>query len=184
MGINLWVGTWERDPHWIDSGFDHADWPPDAFRSKGEEQRLKLALRDRQDRTFLNVAIDRMVTDPLSVVSSWVVRYPYLWLGTRTEQIQLRPERGTIVWTTEKAAFYLLNIATLIAGFAGMVMAIRNDRRWIIAAMPIAYIAILYIPFHNTEPRYSLPAIPFLLAFAAYAATRVMLSFGYPRHNA
>jgi 4-amino-4-deoxy-L-arabinose transferase-like glycosyltransferase len=173
IGFNLWVGTWERDPHWVDDGIEQARWPVNAFRNDAEWRRLKLAFEQKQDAVFRNVAIDRIVTEPFSIAASWAIRYHYLWLGTRTEQIQLRAHRDTLLWKAEKAGFYLLNLATLIAGVIGMVIAVRRDRRWCFAATPILYIALLYVPFHNSEPRYSLPAIPFLLAFAAQALTAI-----------
>jgi hypothetical protein len=40
---------------------------------------------------------------------------------------------------------------------------------------PIIYIAVIYVPFHNTEMRYSMPAVPFLLALAVYFAHDCLL---------
>lgn len=178
LGLNLWIGTWERTPDWNDHGFDRADWPPTAFRTPKERQLLLAALAKRQEQPFLDVAMDRIRTQPLKVLETWLVRYPRLWLGTRTEQIALRADRGTLIWKAEKGAFLALNLTMLVAGLVGMILALRSDRRWLFAAAPIAYVALIYIPFHNTEPRYSLPAIPFLLAFVAYAATLLMVRSG------
>jgi uncharacterized membrane protein len=41
-------------------------------------------------------------------------------------------------------------------------------------AIPVAYTALVYIPFHNVETRYSLMALPFLYLFSAFAIRKLM----------
>ena len=40
-----------------------------------------------------------------------------------------------------------------------------------VLAVPVIYLGIILIPFHNVEPRYTLPAMIPLLWFAGHAAT-------------
>ena len=63
---------------------------------------------------------------------------------------------------------WLLNLAVLVLGLLGAALAVYRRDRIAVLAIPVAYLGLIYIPFHNTELRYSLPAIPFLLAFACY----------------
>jgi len=70
-----------------------------------------------------------------------------------------------------KAGFWGLNLVTLLLGLAGLVMALRT--RWSLFAIPVAYTALVYIPFHNVETRYSLMALPFLYLFSAFAIRKL-----------
>lgn len=165
MGLNLWIGTWETEPSWIDRGFAHATYPADAFRSPAERNTVLEAIATRDDPTLRRIAIDRLRERP-SAIANWFARQRYMWLGTRTELHQLRPARHTLPWKATKAAFWLLNLVTLIAG----ITALAITRRWVLIA-PIAYIAAIYLPFHSTEPRYSLFALPFFYAAIALVIT-------------
>lgn len=60
MGLNLWIGTWETEPSWIDRGFDAATYPPDAFRSPAERKTMLDAIASRDDATLRHIAIDRL----------------------------------------------------------------------------------------------------------------------------
>lgn len=167
FGYNLWIGTWERTGDWMLPGLDHARYPPEAFRSEQERQELLAAWKRQDDRPFQRVAIDRITKAPAAAVGTWAKRYDRLWLGTRTDQVRLRPAPGSAVWTLLKLAFYALNVVTLLLGFAGLLMALRT--KWSFFAIPVIYTAAVYIPFHNVETRYSLMALPFLYLFASFA---------------
>jgi hypothetical protein len=168
MGLNLWIGTWETNPDWLLGGLDN--FPREAFRDNLEHRELQGALARHDDGPFIQAAIEKMRRQPLAVLKTWAIRYPRLWIGTRTDQIEMRLRRGSLAWTVTKSSFFALNLATLIAGFLGMILAVRKGRDWAFGAVPILYIGVTYIPFHITVTRYSLPALPFLLLFAAYAA--------------
>lgn len=173
-GFNLWIGTWKRNGDWYLQGVDNADYPPEAFRSAPERQTLLSAYHEGDDAAFRAVAIHRIVSDPLGTLRTWAIRYPKLWIGTRSDQMAMRAERGSIVWTLAKAGFWSLNLLTLVAGIVGMALAVRERRRDLIPyTLPILYTALLYIPFHNSETRYSLPALPFLYLFVAYLGLRL-----------
>lgn len=172
FGYNLWIGTWERTGDWMLPGLDNALYPPETFRSDSEKQALLAAWKRQDDRPFFAVAVDRIKTSPGATATTWAKRYYRLWLGTRTDQVQLRPARGSALWTVLKVGFYGLNLATLLLGLAGLAMALRT--KWSFFAIPVAYTALVYIPFHNVETRYSLMALPFLYLFGAFAIRRVL----------
>ena len=172
FGYNLWIGTWERTGDWMLPGLDNALYPPEAFRNEGEKRELLAAWKRQDDRPFLRVAIDRITGSPAATATAWAKRYYRLWLGTRTDQVRLRPARGSPPWTVLKAVFWGLNLVTLLLGLAGLLMALRT--RWSVFAIPVVYTALVYIPFHNVETRYSLMALPFLYLFSAFAIRKVL----------
>ena len=166
MGLNLWKGSWERFPSPNDRGFDaNANYPPEAFASADEKSAALEAIARRDDARLRQIAIDRLKQDP-GLIANWFIRQPYMWLGTRTELHELRLERGSFAWKCVKGAFWLLNAITLAAGLAAIAM----TRRYILL-IPLAYLAAIYLPFHSTEPRYSLFALPFLYAAIALLIT-------------
>jgi hypothetical protein len=170
FGYNLWIGTWERNGDWMLPGLDNARYPPEAFRSEQEKEELLAAWTGQDDRPFQRAAIDRITDAPIATVMTWAKRYHHLWLGTRTDQVHLRPAAGSAVWTLLKVAFYALNVVTLLLGFAGLLLALRT--RWSVFAIPVIYTAAIYAPFH-LETRYSLMAFPFLYLFGAFAIRKL-----------
>jgi hypothetical protein len=155
LGVNLWIGTWERDGSWYsEHGMNHPDFPPYAFGSQQERQLVTGNwLNDPVER---RVAIDRIQSRPLQVAKTWVERYPRLWLGTRSDLSTFRAPRFGRLWTLEKGFFYALNLAFLMLGLWGLT---RPD--WLFVP-PVFYAALIYIPLH-AESRYTLFALPFLV---------------------
>jgi hypothetical protein len=167
MGMNLWIGTWERNSNWLANGLERAEYPPEAF-ANSEQRRWLLEqplFTPSSDHRFRRAAIDRITSEPLATAATWTFRYPRLWLGTRSDQIAWRIAPGSL-WYAAKASLWALNLMILLLGAAGMLLCWRLHPLFI---APILYVAIIYIPFHNTEPRYSLGALPFLMIFAAQA---------------
>lgn len=158
MGLNLWIGTWERNGDWYLNGLEHPDFPPYAFASAAEERTVRSHWLD--DPTLRRVAVDRIEHHPMAVAMTWVERYPRLWIGTRSDIIPFRLARGSLAWTLIKAAFFSLNAALLAFGLWG---ALKPDR----FLVPVIYVALFYVPFHNVETRYSLIALPFLMCLGA-----------------
>jgi len=150
-------------------GLDHARYPKAAFRNPEEEKFLHRAWEQRDDSAFKGVAVDRIKTDFLSTVETWVARYPKLWLGTRSDQFAFNVSRGSLAWTAIKAFLYALNISTLVLGALG-IWVCRELRAY---SIPVLYAALIYVPFHNTETRYTLFAFPFLYLFIAGLLIRV-----------
>ena len=167
LGYVLWVGTWERDGLW--KTYTLEDWPSYATRSPEEHDRLMRAWRTRDDKPFRDTVISLYQTQPTRIVSAWVHRYPWLWIGTRSDLTQFALPRHSLVWTVFKGSLSLLNFAVLALGLVGAVVSVLKRSRAALLVVPIVYIGLIYIPFHNTETRYSLPAVPFLIALGCYA---------------
>jgi hypothetical protein len=154
MGLNLWVGTWERNGDWYLSGVNKPRFPAYAFRSPAEERAVRMNWN--ADEALKNIAVQRIKADPIGTVATWALRYPRLWIGTRSDNIAFR-FRGPL-WVAFKVAFWGLNLLIIGLGLWGLPRTL---------APPVLYAALIYIPFHNVETRYSLFAFPFLLAGVA-----------------
>lgn len=165
FGMTLWIGSWERSPNWMMSG-TITNWPPEAHLTPGQRHKLVDAYVTSDDRPFLDAALQRYRTEPLGAVASWFVRYPYLWIGTRTAFSTI--PRHSLGWWAYKLPFGLLNLSILMLGLAGALEAFRRGGRESTLLVPIAYVAVVYLPFHSTETRYTIMAIPFLLALSVY----------------
>ncbi len=164
MGYNLWVGTWERDGTWSLAGYDpkSANYPANAFRSPAERADVQRSWDTHDDSIVKRVAMARMREEPGQTLMTWALRYPRLWLGTRMDLLPLRAERGSLLYAALKSMFWGLNFIMLALGLAAMVA----RRNWVLA-IPVAYTALMYVPFHNIETRFTLPVVPFLLFAAA-----------------
>lgn len=155
FGLNLWAGTWERNGDWyLRDLYNAPEFPPYAFRSPGEERLIRSTWPN--DDVLKRVAFDRIKSDTVGTAKVWASRYWRLWVGTRSDNIAFRAERFSLTWKALKSAFWGLNLLTLLFGLWGL---LKPDK----FAIPVLYAALVYIPFHNTETRYSLFAIPFLL---------------------
>lgn len=155
LGVNLWIGTWERNGDWFSRhGMDHPDFPPYAFRSAEERQLITSHWVDNA--VERRVALDRIQSSPLEVAKTWVERYPRLWLGTRTDLVTFRAARFSPAWTAEKSFFYGVNLALLLFGLWGL-----TGPNWLFVP-PVIYAAVIYVPLH-AESRYTLFALPFLI---------------------
>jgi len=151
-GLTLWVGTWERNPSWFDrTGLAHPQFPTYAFTSEQE----RAAVMRTWPNVPTSIALQRIASRPLATARTWLIRYPQLWLGTRSEGFFFRAERGSPLWLTIKIGLYGLNLGMLALGLWGLW---RNPR----FAVPVLYVALIQIPFH-AEARYTHLAIPFLL---------------------
>jgi hypothetical protein len=163
VGVNLWIGSWERSPYWMVRG---GDWPEEAQLTIEQRTHVASLSEASDDRQFLNAAVERYKAAPLQAITSWFVRYRFLWVGTRTEYTG--PMRHTLGWFVFKASMWGLNFCILLLGLAGGVLALRRHQREVVLLAPIFYVGLVYLPFHSTEPRYSVVVVPFLLALAVY----------------
>lgn len=159
FGLNLWIGTWERNGDWYRNALARPQFPPYAFRLPNERNAVESAW-NTDDVALARLAVRRIKAHPFQTLATWAVRYPRMWIGTRTDAAPMRLPRHSPAWWTVKLGFLALNLVTLGFGFYGMA------RRPELLAIPIVYIALVYLPFHNCETRYSLAALPFLY-FAA-----------------
>ncbi len=175
LGHLLWIGTWERDGSWADNGVVH--YPAYAFSSPQERARVEEVRTMRrvpflqQDKFFIPLTLQRYRTHPVQAFGSWIVRWPRLWLGTRSDLMAWRPgilPHGSKRWLLFKAFFYALNAVVLLLALAGLVRAIRRrDVFFLWLALPVLWTGLFYLPLHSSEARYSQPVYPFLLCLAA-----------------
>ena len=106
-GFALWIGTWETNPAWMLGGL--TNWPE-------KHPDLLAAWQRHDDAPFTKAAIEKMRAEPLTVIKTWAVRYPRLWIGTRTDALQMRIDRHAIAWFALKAFFFTLNSGDIVSG--------------------------------------------------------------------
>jgi hypothetical protein len=168
-GMNLWVGTWEHDGAWLTPNGPVL--PDAAFESDAERARLgALDIYDPANDSVLRaVALAHIAAHPLRVVSRWILRGPRMWIGTRTDLVEFRAPftRNSVAWYALKLFCFALNSIWLLLGAVGVAFAFRRWKRLLWFAVPIAVTLLVYLPFHDTETRYSQPVYPLVLAFAA-----------------
>lgn len=157
FGLTLWIGTWERDMAWQAHGMDKPEFPAAAHVTADERRAYP-----NDGPALKRAAIARMRANPGEVLSVWADRYPQLWIGSRMTIVPARPRinQGAIL-----VAGFFLNLLLLAFGLWGL----RRAKEF---AIPVAYAALVYIPFHNAETRYSLFAVPFLIYAGALIVTR------------
>ena len=165
LGVNLWIGTWERDGAWTIGGM-----PRYAFASKGERREFARHSKPVDDDYFSSLAIERIKAEPAHVAATWIRRIPAMWIGTRTELNKSRLARGSLGWAIMKSLFWAANALLLIAAMIGMAITIFRKREYLLFAAPVGYVVAIYLPFHSAETRYSVAAVPFLILFAIVAA--------------
>jgi hypothetical protein len=183
FGRNLWVGTWERNPDWAHGSHSPYVAPAYAFRSDGERNEILRAFDVTDDTVFQKVAIDRLKTSPIEVIKTWIARYPYLWIGTRSELTPLTAAQGGLAWRAIKMSLFATNAIVLFLGLAGILLAFRARSPLSVLIVPIVYIGVIYVPFHNIEPRYSAAALPFLYYFLVYGLRHISGSLQLVRNR-
>jgi hypothetical protein len=164
----VWMGTWERDPGWV---LTENYVPPEAVRTfdNGNSPDVVLDAWLKRDQAFFKqVSIHYALNHPLELMETWIVRYPRLWFGTRAELLSARAARGSPPWYFVKGAFYLLNAIVIVLGLLGMIVAFRSGKLPAPLYLPVVYTALIYIPLHNAETRYSQPVMPILTIFCVF----------------
>ncbi|HXX69672.1 MAG TPA: hypothetical protein VEK07_20990, partial [Polyangiaceae bacterium] len=171
--FNLWVGTWEKNGDWAtDTLVAHI--PDEAYRSPEEKALVKRMVAtedyDARDKLLLPLVVDRYRTEPARVLWTWTKRSYKPWIGTRFDLFVFRPAflaRGTAAWKVVKSGLFALNAVVLLAGAAGVVIALRRRSPLAWFAIPMVYCLFIYIPFHNVETRYTQPVYACVLVFVA-----------------
>lgn len=158
--VALWIGTWERNMDWQREGMDKPNFPASAHVTPAERASyMTLVGPNPGDGAYLKTAaIERIVSSPGEVLSVWVERYPKLWNWSNLRMMPVR-DSGPVA----PVVFVELMLAFMLLGFGAW--GILSARAF---AIPVIYTALIYIPFHNAESRYSLIALPFLI----YGAVR------------
>jgi hypothetical protein len=182
LWYNLWVGTWEIDGNW-ETRTLKVELPPESYRTEDERGEVDraVALQDEvaSDQAFRSLALHRWRSEPGSVVWRCLRRCWRMWIGTRTELFAFRPAalaRGEPLWIGLKATLFLLNVSLLFAGAIGIGLALRERSRLLWFVLPILYNAVIYLPFHDSEVRFSEPILPFVMVFACLAVRHLKLS--------
>lgn len=114
-----------------------------------------------------------------------VGRVPELWISSHTtyvrglgERYETYFQRGAYGRLAVKIAWLVTNVALLGLAIAGIVTAFRTRASlavvWVMAAPP-ALITVVHFFLFST-PRYQIPALPFMLGFAAVTLTELVES--------
>ena len=185
MGLSLYYGTWVEGgaSHWSQKWLKGVDLPTAAFNlSSFDKQYVQDAVVSRNDSDLKRIAIDSIINHPLKVVSNWLRRAPSMWLGTRSELIDLKVEAGSTDWYMIKISMYLLNLSILTLGllFAFFSLSSITSSFLVLASLPV-YNALIYLPFLNIEPRYSHPSLPVVILFAVLSVSSGLKRFNFFR---
>ena len=173
MGVNLWIGTWERNPKWMHG--EH-DYPAEAYDSPQQARQVAELRRDPADgdATFRKMAIERMKSQPGRTLAVWLLRAPYLWIGSRAELFEFRPDflaRGRPAWTLVKSAAWGLNLLVLAFSILGAAFVVKARHPLSLLLVPVLFTALVYLPFHSTENRYSEPVFALVVVLAILGAS-------------
>jgi hypothetical protein len=178
---NLWIGTWSTGSKWMTHAFSTQDLrlPAEAYAFPVDDPYAKIkAYSCWKDITspYCERLVKRKIKEqPIDLLKTWVIRFPTLWAGaSRSEMAITRAEHGTWEWKLVKSSFFGLNIVFLALGIAGMIIAYRRYRFLLLFAIPVVYTSIIFFPLHNSETRYSIPAYPSVLIFAALTLITLM----------
>lgn len=172
MGFNLYFGTVET---YHSYGY-LKELPPWIFANPAEEaavyeNRAKLGrhLKDgtigisKYDHYFLELAISKMLKNPLECLHNWIVRLPRLWYQ----------ENEHIYYYVEPSGIWALLYLALF--FPAIFLVDPSVRKLMVPAYILfLYVNLVYLPFH-IEPRYCVPTLPGVISMAGIGAWAVIL---------
>lgn len=141
LGTNLMSGS-------LDFTFGKDVWPK-WFSEPLLQTGYQLGTEE-SDKILLRRGLSRIANDPLLWLKNRARQYPWLWIDT-----------GVYIHTSLKWFFVIGNALLLLLGVIGIVAYWRELQ---IVMFP-AFIILFHLPLW-VEPRYSLPAIPFLIILA------------------
>ena len=170
LWTGLWVGVWERSAEWTKMPNPYV-LPPEAFatfENGNSPNVVKEAFVARDEDFFRRITIDYAVDHPMKVICAWIVRYPLLWFGTRSDLNTSIFVSSSLSWYIMKVTFFIVNAIVVIFAVIGGVLALRLRKLPLLMFPPVIYSAFIYIPFHNVETRYSLPIMPILTIYFSY----------------
>jgi len=166
-GLSLFVGTWQSDGNWQQSWLRGIDLPDHAFNSEAERERLTTAMQIRDDDALMSEAVSRIRDQPFEIASVWLQRSQTMWVGTRSDLVMLRMERGSLPWTLFKIALWGMNSIVLLFGVLGLLLFGLRTSPLLVFSGVVAYVYFIYLPFLNIETRYSMPALVWLYLYLA-----------------
>ncbi|MBF0328703.1 MAG: glycosyltransferase family 39 protein [Nitrospirae bacterium] len=169
LGPGLWIGTWEKNPDWMRNS---KLLPDDVFiigtnEDKKNEIRDRWEHRNQFDQYFKNLSFEKITSEPLDVIKTWIIRAPRLWFGTRSDHYAMRAVSGSHKYFFYKSVFFMLNAIIIITGILGIFASYKNDKRFFLLSIPIIYVFIIFLPLH-VETRYSASVLPFIIIFSSY----------------
>jgi Dolichyl-phosphate-mannose-protein mannosyltransferase len=203
-GFYRWMNTWSVDivstgaVFWNmgSDSIDINDLPSRAFDSPAQraqtaelldEYNAKKTVTPELDVKFAELARERVRAHPFRCLV-WVptLRVADMFLRPRTEVFTLKPDwwrfQSTPLELTELVVLGLMNVALVVAALAGIA---RGRVPWVVFA--VVYLALrcaLLSTMENSEPRYTLEAIPILIACAACAFSGVRARRDFPTAHA
>ena len=169
---SIWAGTWMQD--WANDRKPMIDnpgeLPANAIRAYPNISPIIIldALKNEDQEFFKKSTIQLIQTNPIKVITTWIKRYPLLWLGTRSDLNTVYLQPRSTAWYLLKSMFYILNLIIIALAIAGLFLALRSRNELSLLCIPILYNGIIYIPFYNIETRYTLPVMPLLIILSVY----------------
>lgn len=169
---NIWFGTWMQD--WSNDRKpmvnNPGELPDNARRTYPNISPIIIldAIKNEDQEFFKKNTIHLIQKNPIKVISTWIKRYPLLWLGTRSDLNTTYLEARSAAWYFMKVMFYLYNLMLIVLAIPGLAIALRIRSELSLLCIPIFYNGIIYIPFYNIETRYTLPVMPLLIIFGVY----------------
>lgn len=165
-GMSLYVGTWQRNNYWESQWLTGKNMPNQAFEANDDRSAIEAAMRVRDDDFLMETAINRIKGRPIEIAAIWIGRAQSMWLGTRSDLLNIKLQTGSNSWIFFKSALWGINTMILIFGILGLIQyGIRKNPLLIFSGV-ILYVYSIYLPFLNIETRYSMPALVWLYLFA------------------
>jgi len=174
MWQNLWVGTWMRNTDFM---FKPGYLPPEALQTYDEGKSPAIvmeAYRNNDQSFFKQATLQYVAKHPIKVIETWIIRYPRLWFGTRSDLISTNLIKGSLIWYSIKIFFYLLSALIVLLGASGMFISLQSKQISVLFTLPVIYSALIYIPFYNVETRYTQPVMPILSIYAVLCISYIL----------
>ena len=191
FGAALWTGTWMKDStlpgDWLTRGGlpgADADFPDYAFRSDPEKKEALEAIEAGKDNKLRDIAVARILANPVKIITTWAERAPYMWFRSRIQRHMLFMRDNAPQWMAFSAAMFISNLFVVVFGVIGLVISLCSKMSIRIFSVPILYTAMIYMPMYNTEPRYSSGALAFMYLFDVVAALYFFESWQKSRSTA
>ncbi|MFO0678091.1 MAG: hypothetical protein U0169_16265 [Polyangiaceae bacterium] len=175
LGFSLWMGTWARNGDFtMGDAVGARVYPPEAYANESERALVAEAAKDvgAAEPIFKRLFVERVKAKPGEVVTTWLVRLPKLWFGTRFDIFEFRNDwfpRGSPQWIVVKVLLLATNSILVLLAAAGTAFLLwkRQPAAWL--SFPLAFTTAAYLPLNSFENRYSQPTLAFVMILAAIA---------------
>jgi len=171
---NLWVGTWLTNPSEFtlteEDIRNHNSVYLKKYNFELSQNEIVKIIYDRVDNQdfFKKITLNYIYNNPFETLKTWIVRYPFLWIGSRTDLVFWKIKNTSYLWYILKLIFYIFSSLVVFFGFLGIILNIIrfDDKKYLL--VPIFYHAILYVPFYNIESRYTQPIFVLMIFYSLY----------------